>query len=436
MKREILLALLFTCAASAETRSLTILHTGDLHARMLPDDRGRGGFAYVAAVLRREKAGCDHCLHLDAGDLVTGTPVSTIFKGIPVFQIANRIAPDAFTLGNHDFDYGWQQVSEFRHAATFPVLSSNVFGPEGNPVADSTHTILRVNGLRIGIIGAVMGDLLTGYLTPPTAGPIRVEPVLESVRRIAREISPVTDVIVLLGHILPTEGAAVLREVPEVHVVVEGHSHRGLTEMDQVDGRVRVGVRGYGVEVGRLDLEVDTETRKLLSAKWARLPVDSGALQPALDVDELVREWEQRVSAVVDQPIAEARRDFEAPEVLKLIEQAMREEMGADFAAMNRGGVRDRLPKGVIRERAIWNIMPFDNLMMIARVKGSDVPQQLSRGATLDPEKEYVLALHDFSVGNEGLRRELGIERLTFTSTDRLLRQLLIDWVRKKKVLE
>ena len=436
MKRVILLALLVTCASSAETRSLTILHTGDLHARMLPDDRGRGGFAYVAAVLRREKTGCGHCLHLDAGDLVMGTPVSTMFKGIPIYEIANRIAPDAFTLGNHDFDYGWQQVAEFRHTARFPVVSANVFGPEGKPVADATHTILRVNGLRVGIIGAVMGDLRTGYLTARTAGPVRVEPVVESVRRIAREIAPVTDVIVVLGHILPSEGAAVVREVPEVHVVVEGHSHRGLAEMDQVDGRVRVGVRGYGVEVGRLDLEVDTTARKLRSAKWTRLPVDSAALEPAPDVDELVREWEQRVSAVVDQPVAEARRDFEPPDVLKLIEQAMREEMRADFAAMNRGGVRDRLPKGMVRERAIWNIMPFDNLMMTARVKGSEVPRPLSRGATLDPQKEYVIALHDFSVGNEALRRELGIERISFTSTGRLLRQLLIDWVRKKKILE
>jgi hypothetical protein len=132
---------------------------------------------------------------------------------------------------------------------------------------------------------------------------------------------------------------------------------------------------------------------------------------------------------VVDRPLAEARRDFEPPDVLKLIEQAMREEMGADFASMNPGGVRDRLPKGVVRERAIWNIMPFDNVMMTARVKGSDVPLQLSHGATLDPQKEYILALHDFSVTNEALRRELGIERISFTSTDRLLRQLLIDWM-------
>jgi 2',3'-cyclic-nucleotide 2'-phosphodiesterase (5'-nucleotidase family) len=359
-----------------------------------------------------------------------------MFKGIPIYEIANRIAPDAFTLGNHDFDYGWQQMAEFRRTAKFPILSANAFGPDGKPLAGATHTILRVNGLRVGIIGVLMSDLLTNYLTPQTAGPIRVEPVVESVRRIAREIAPVTDVLVVLGHISPLDGAAVLREVPEVHVVVEGHSHRGLAEMDQVDGRVRVEGRGYGIEVGRLDLEVDTESRKIRSAKWTKLAVDTAAVQPAPDVDELVRKWEQRVSAVVDRPVAEARRDFDPPDVLKLIEQAMREELGADFAVMNRRGVRDRLPKGTVRERAIWNIMPFDNVMMTARVKGSDVPPQLSRGATLDPQKEYVLALHDFSVGNEAQRRELGVERISFTPTDRVLRDLLIDWVRKKKVLE
>jgi 2',3'-cyclic-nucleotide 2'-phosphodiesterase (5'-nucleotidase family) len=74
-----------------------------------------------------------------------------------------------------------------------------------------------------------------------------------------------------------------------VQVVVEGHNHRGLAEMDQVDGRVRVRVLPWGVEVGRLDLEVDTESRKLRSAKWTKLPVDPKALQPAPDVDELVR---------------------------------------------------------------------------------------------------------------------------------------------------
>lgn len=435
-KRVVLLVSVLLSVCFAETQTLTILHTNDLHARLLPDDRGRGGFAYVATVIRQERAGCRRCVYLDGGDLVTGTPISTMFRGIPIFEIANSIGLDAFTLGNHDFDYGWQQVARFRETARFPVLSANIFGPDGKTIADATHLVVRVGGLRLGIIGAIMGNLRACCLTAQTAGPIRVEPVVDSVRRIARQIAGDTDVVVVLGHLLPSEGEAILREIPEVHVVVEGHSHGGISEMDQFDGRVRVAVRGGGVEVGRLDVELDTQTRKLRSAKWSKLPVVAAALQPASDVADLVRKWEDRVSATLDRPLAEARRDFGQTDVMKLIEQAMRDEMGADIAAMNRGGVRDHLPKGVVRERAIWNIMPFDNLMMTARVKGSEVPPQLSRGATLDPEKEYVIAVHDFSVGNEALRREFGIEGIAFTPTDRKLRQLLVDWVRKKRVLE
>jgi 2',3'-cyclic-nucleotide 2'-phosphodiesterase (5'-nucleotidase family) len=133
MKRAILLALLVVCASSAEIRKLTILHTNDLHARLLPDDRYGGGFAYLAAVLRREKTGCGHCLYVDAGDLVMGTPETTMFKGIPVVEIANRIAPDAFTLGNHDFDYGWRQVwPSFDARPSSPLSLPTYSGPTVN----------------------------------------------------------------------------------------------------------------------------------------------------------------------------------------------------------------------------------------------------------------------------------------------------------------
>ncbi|MEZ5361802.1 MAG: hypothetical protein R2748_05495 [Bryobacterales bacterium] len=61
-------ALLALCViARAEIRELTILHTNDLHARVIPDSQGRGGFAEVAAVLEAQRKGCRHCIHLSAG---------------------------------------------------------------------------------------------------------------------------------------------------------------------------------------------------------------------------------------------------------------------------------------------------------------------------------------------------------------------------------
>src|SRR6266513_1703656 len=102
--------LLFTCLAPArdQLHPLTILHTNDLHARLLPDAKQRGGFAQLATVIRRERAGCHSCLLLSAGDLVQGSPVSTLYRGLPVYEIANMFGFTANTLGNHEFDYGWQ----------------------------------------------------------------------------------------------------------------------------------------------------------------------------------------------------------------------------------------------------------------------------------------------------------------------------------------
>ncbi len=60
-----------------------------------------------------ERDGCRDCLLLFAGDLVQGTPVSTIYHGLPVYEIANLFGFDAATLGNHEFDYGWPQARKF-----------------------------------------------------------------------------------------------------------------------------------------------------------------------------------------------------------------------------------------------------------------------------------------------------------------------------------
>jgi 5'-nucleotidase/UDP-sugar diphosphatase len=84
---------------SEEVRTLTILHINDVHAQLSPRGNGRGGFAYLAAAVRKEREACQDCVLLNAGDLAQGSPVSTIFKAMPVFQLANMPGIDAATLG-------------------------------------------------------------------------------------------------------------------------------------------------------------------------------------------------------------------------------------------------------------------------------------------------------------------------------------------------
>src|SRR5512136_3124917 len=96
VRRSLLLALVCAlCLSAADRATLTILHTNDLHARLTPLENGRGGFARLAGLIRQQRSGCADCLLLNAGDLVQGSPVSTILRGTPVYEIANLFRFDA-----------------------------------------------------------------------------------------------------------------------------------------------------------------------------------------------------------------------------------------------------------------------------------------------------------------------------------------------------
>jgi 5'-nucleotidase/UDP-sugar diphosphatase len=430
-----LLLLAVGLPAQDGVRSLTILHTNDLHARLLPDEQGRGGFAALAAAIRRERAGCDACLLLNAGDLVQGTPVSTLFHGLPVYEIANLFGFDAATLGNHEFDYGWEQVTRFLQTAHYPVVTANVVDNEGRLLTAQPYVVLKVNGMRVAVIGAVLGDL-SQYETPDKLGAWHALPVLATVHKYAEELRSRSDLIVVLGHLNDAEAAQILREEPAVAVVVSGHNHTGLRTPDEYQGRVNVRVNGYGREVGRLDLRVNVPAHKLASWNWRVIPVDGKGGTPAPDVAALVEQWEGKVSKIVDVPVGEARREIAGPELKRLIERAMADATGADFAFMNQGGVRDKLPKGPLLARHLWNVMPFDNVVLVGRFPGAKLPPTVLAGRTVDPRKEYTLAVTDFTAANQSAASQLQTTGLLFPQTGPMLRDLLIDWVKKQKVLE
>lgn len=418
---------------AAEIRSLTILHTNDLHARLTPLDNGQGGFAYLAAVIQRERAGCTDCLLLNAGDLVQGTPVSTIFHGLPVYKLANLFGFDAATLGNHEFDYGFDQARRFIAAAKYPIVSSNIAGPN-DELFTRPYVILNVNKLRVAVIGAETNDL-SHLAIPKFLGPWHTLPLLETVRKYADELRAKSDLIVLLAHITGEEETQVLNSAPEIPVIVSGHLHGGLQQPLTHDGRVLVRVKSYAQELGRLELKVDTDKKAPVEWTWKRIAVDSTKIEPAADMARGVKMWEDKVAARVDQPLAVSEQAMDKRAVKALIERAMREETGADFAFMNLGGVRDILPRGQLLVRHIWNIMPFDNEVVIGKFKGRDLPAVVVGDAKVEADREYTLAVTDFTAANQGAAEELRTTGLEFPRDAGLLRDLLIDWVRKKKVV-
>lgn len=432
--RLLVLALASVLQLTAEVRTLTILHTNDLHARLSPTDDHHGGFAYLAAVIRHEREGCVDCILLNGGDLAQGSPVSTIYKGAPVFEISNMLGFDAATLGNHDFDYGWQQARKLIEIAKYPIVSSNIVDGKNQTFTPKPWIVLKVNGLRVGIIGAMTNDL-HNLTFPDAMGDVHTTMSVETVRRYAAEIRNQCDLVVLVAHITGEEEQAFLKE-PGVPVIVSGHIHSGLDKPLSNADHVLVRVKSYGVELGRLQMKVDTDKKALVSWDWKTIPIDSDNIKPAEDVAAQVKIWEDKVAAAVDKPIGISNRALTSDEVRALLEQAMKQAAGADLAFLNKGAVRDVLPKGQILLRHVWNIMPFDNTVVYGTFKGRDLPAVVKAGRQIDPDKDYRLAVSDFTAANQASEENLQTTGLKFPGSAGSVRDALAEWIRQKKVIE
>ena len=113
----------------------------------------------------------------------------------------------------------------------------------------------------------------------------------------------------------------------------------------------------------------------------------------------------------------------------------MAEETGSDIAWVNTGNLRDTLPKGPILIRSIWNLLPFDNYIVIGKFKGSELPPAITRRYPVEPDREYTVATSDFTATNQSAKEQLDTTGMLFPRTGPLQRDAVIDWIKKKKVV-
>jgi len=443
-RRRFLTALLLLWAVllggcrQSTVHELTILHFNDLHDRLLPDPDGIGGVAHLATLLKRERAAANASITLSAGDLVQGTPVSTLFEGLPDYEIANNLGIDVNCLGNHEFDYGWQRIRDFMQTARFPTVSANTVDDAGHRLVNPPYVIRDAGGMRIAVIGAIL-EKLAENTTLDRLGPYHAAPIVETLRPIVAESKQHADMVIVLGHIEKTEAESILRGLPDVSIVAIGHEHTPWKEPVEIDGRFVIHAEGYGRQVGRMVIGYDTATHRIVRHEWTGLRVDDSGYPADPAIQAQVDKWESKVSGRVDVPIGRATRQIPRDEVRTLMERAMLDQVHADFSFTNRGGVRDILPAGELLARHVWNVMPFDNRVVTLDVPGDQLavltdPSDRTDPVTkdrLDPKRMYSLVTTDFvaqswaDIGRTFPRHDQGV----------LLRDVLINWIRQKKVI-
>lgn len=414
---------------------VTIVHTNDLHGHV-------ENAASIAAVARTERARNPNTLFLDAGDCITGTPVSTVFKGEPVFEIMSLMGYDAGTIGNHEFDHGWRQIARFRKLAVHPLLNANATDPDGNPFGDEPYHVFTVGGVKLGVIGLLTGDMKTLTTSANWEG-CKVEAPIETAKRLVPEVRAKCDVVVLLTHVGVEVDAAIAGAVSGIDLVVGGHSHTEIREPIWIECGARkvpvVQAAKYGERVGVVDFDWDPASKSVRGLKGRLVRIDPTTMPNAADVKQLADQWQARTeaqqrdagAAELTEVIGKAPEKLSRDKLCAALERIYAEALGADFGFQNLHGVRADIAAGDIRVSDVWTVLPFENTLVKIKLKGEQVPPYAKKrlGEKFDPSKDYTFATNSY-VGDQQ-RKYFRVEGVPVEDTGLPMRDTVVAWVKK-----
>ena len=257
-------------------KHLEVLHTNDTHSCIMPLNpnladtavAGRGGFLRRVAMIKEERAKNPDLLLIDSGDFSQGSPFYTMFKGDVEVGLMNLMGYDAVTIGNHEFDFGLENMARIFKMAKFPVVCAN-YDFTGTCVEGlvKPYVIIKRNGLKIGLFG--LSPQLEGLVDlSKCKGVTYLDPV-EVGNRVATELKhdKKCDVVICVSHLgwlRPDEmgDQKLLASSKDIDLVLGGHSHsyfKALRYVNNADGKaVPVDQNGKNaMYVGKLTLSFD-----------------------------------------------------------------------------------------------------------------------------------------------------------------------------------
>ncbi|WP_375599910.1 bifunctional metallophosphatase/5'-nucleotidase [Devosia sp. Naph2] len=411
----------FSTAAQAEF-TLNILHINDFHARFGPitgsdsncnaedDAAGEcfGGIARLKTAIDAKRAELEgeNVVLVDAGDQFQGSLFYTQYRSEIIAEFTNDLGIEVMAVGNHEFDDGPEELAKLLDAVNFPVISGNT-NVENEPVLAGRipgTVVLEIGGEKIGFVSALAED------TDETSSPgdnVEFEDTITSLTTQAEALTSAgVNKIIALTHIGYAQDLQVAANVPNVDVVVGGHSHSLLSNTDEkavgpyptmVNGpggnEVPVVTAGaYAKYLGDLVVTWDDEGN-VISAEGAPIIMDASVTPDEGYVARLA-ELQEPINALMEQVIGTATEAIEGSrEVCRVVECSMgnlvadaildaASSSGATIAIQNGGGLRASIDAGEITMGEVLTVLPFSNTLATVDLSGADIIDALENGVS------------------------------------------------------
>jgi 5'-nucleotidase len=269
--------LLFTLSVSAQKgKQLTILHTNDTHSTILPLKEnladtmkaGRAGFLRRIAMVKEERKKDPELLLFDSGDFSQGSAYYTLFKGDVEIGLMNRMGYDCSTIGNHEFDFGMENMARLFKMANFPIVCSN-YDFTGTILEGlvKPYIILHRKGIKIGVFA--LDPKMEGLVFAKNCKGIKYLDPIKVANEMAFKLKhkEKCDLVICVSHlgwepISQMGDPMMISHSRNIDIVLGGHSHSYFLKPQVVkdaDGKdVPVDQNGkHAIFVGKLVLNME-----------------------------------------------------------------------------------------------------------------------------------------------------------------------------------
>lgn len=418
--------------ATLPTTDVVWLHTNDFHGqfrpqlafwkaraagdkRELPQVGGAASLAgYVLRARAEGKATGQRVVLTDAGDWYQGTIEGNETKGRLSMEFFQRIGVEAGAIGNHEYDFGPDNVKALCAMASYPVLGANIVvgGAEPRKLVDYVQPfkVLDVGGVRVALIGLVTEQTKTVSTGP--WGEAEFEPEAKALQATLPAAKAASDVCVLITHCGVDVDRALAKEFPEIGLILGGHSHTGLKEPVHVGNTWIVQTHGKASEIYRIEGKADAAAKTLTWERGGLVELDLEQNPPDADTAKWIAEQTAAITAQWDRELGTLEvsldddRGARSTAAGNLVCDAFVEFAKADLAFTNKGGLRTRLMAGPLTPRMLYELLPFDNNLMCVEMTGAQV-RELMTQAIADGRRPLEIGGGTYTYAVEGKTRVL-----------------------------
>lgn len=408
-------------AAGALSGKLIILHTNDVHGRAVADAESFG-YARIAALKKSLQAQGADVLLLDAGDYSQGTPIVNLGYGKNAVTFMNAAGYDAATIGNHEFDWGTDNLQQNMENAEFAVLCANLTRTSDNTLVFQANKIFETAIGKVGVFGLDTPETMTKAHPDKVKGVSfsMAEALYADAQAQVDELKAAgCDLIVCLAHLgdadesITNRSIDVLANTTGINLMIDGHSHTTIDGGEMDADTLRTSTGEYGHAIGYVVVEPvvqdDVPTLSLTAGLYtkdddneAALMLGQGLAEDA-DVAAIVNEINNAVEEELSATFAKTEvllngerapgvrteetnlGDFSADAILWAAKQALGEDQ-VDAALTNGGGIRASIEVGDVTMKTMKTVFPFGNEVATLSVTGAELLEALEAATWSTPD--------------------------------------------------